>query len=305
MSVVTIYAERLPFHPLLGRNIRFDSRSLDYAVQPSATPVTSVRHAQSIAVLDQGDVGSCTGNASTSCAYHAPFFEPSSLAWWYTPDEAGARAWYHDNTANDAYAGTWEPDDTGSDGLTSSKMAVKEGIASGYRAALDLDSSLRALMTTPGITGIPWFNSMFTAGSDGLLAVTASSGLAGGHELCVDEIVAADAPGNGTSKLLVGGPNSWGPSWGAQGRWYLTADDWWSLRQQQGDVYFWTPIMQPAPTPVPPPAPTPTPEPGPVASDEELWTAAQPFIAQHHVVPSYRKLTAAFLSWGAGRGFTR
>jgi hypothetical protein len=310
MSVVTIYTERLPFHPLLGRNIRLDSRSLDYAVQPVGVTVTSIRHAQSIDVLDQGQVGSCTGNASCSCAYHAPFYAPGAPDWSYAPSEVGARSWYHQNTVEDGYQGTWNVDgtgdDTGSDGLTSSKVAKEAGIVSGYRAALDLDSSLQALMTAPGITGIPFYNSMFDAGSDGLMTVTASSGLAGGHELCVDEIVAADALGNGTGKLLVGGPNSWGTSWGAQGRWYLTGDDWWSLRKQDGDVYFWVPNSQPAPTPTPTPTPTPVPpNPGPAGSDEELWQAAQPFITQHHVVPSYKKLTAEFLSWGAGQGFTR
>lgn len=295
MSVATIYVEQLPFHPLLGRNIRLDSRSLDYAVQPEGVNVTSIRHAQFIGVLDQGQVGACTGNASCSCAYHAPFFELTSPRWSYTPDEAGARAWYHDNTAHDDYSGTWEPDDTGSDGLTSSKMAVAAGVASGYRAALDLDSSLQALMKTPGITGIPFYNSMFDVGSSGLMTVTQSSGLAGGHELCVDEVVLADAGGNGTGKLLVGGPNSWGSSWGDGGRWYLTGDDWWALRQQQGDVYFWTPTSQPAPTP------TPT---DPVASfaDREMWADTAPFRADHHVVPHIVQAAKALNAWGAEMG---
>src|ERR1700754_2050826 len=146
MSVVSIYRERLPMHPLLGRHVLLDSRSKAYAVQPSAVSVTSVRHAAHIAVLDQGSIGSCTRHASTACAYHEPFYAPGAAPWSYTPDEAGAQSWYHDNTANDSYPGTWSPDDTGSDGLTSSKMAVRAGVATGYQAALDLDSSLQALM---------------------------------------------------------------------------------------------------------------------------------------------------------------
>jgi len=295
MNFFDIYRERLPMHPLLGRHVYLDSRSKAYALQPHSVPVTSVRHAQHIAVLDQGQIGSCTGNASTSCAYHEPFYAPGSINWRYTPDETGAQAWYHDNTANDDYPGTWEPDDTGSDGLTSSKMAVAAGIASGYQAALDLDSSLQALMDRPGVTGIPWFGSMFTVGSDGLIEVDVKSGLAGGHELVTDEIVAADAPGNGTGVLLVGGDNSWGASWGAQGRWYLRATDWWTLRQQQGDVYFWTAKSQPAPEPTPGPADP---------ADVQLWADSAEFVADHHVVPHIVQAAKALKAWGSAKGFT-
>jgi hypothetical protein len=298
MSVAQIYVERLPWHPLLGRNVRLDSRSLDYAVQPEAVPIASVRHFQYIGVLDQGQVGSCTGNASVSCAYHEPFYAPAAPDWPYAPDEQGAQAWYHDNTANDGYAGTWEPDDTGSDGLTSSKMAVRAGIATGYQAALDLDSSLQVLMDRPGITGIPFYNSMFNVGTDGLVTVDMKSGLAGGHELVVDEVVTADAPGNGTGALLVGGDNSWGVSWGAQGRWYLKAADWWALRQQQGDVYFWTAKSQPAPTPVKPDDPD-------WGFGVDLWAATADFRADRHVVPHIVRAAKALETWGKQVGLTQ
>lgn len=295
---VTIYRERLPFHPLLGRNIHLDSRSKLYAVQPTQGPITAIRHSQFIGILDQGQAGACTGNASCSCAYHQPFVMAlDAPAWSYAPNEDGARAWYHENTVEDDYPGTWNidgsGDDTGSDGLTSSKVAKEAGICSAYQAALDLDSSLQALMKAPGITGIPWYNSMFTAGSDGLLTVDTKSGLAGGHELCVDEIVSAASAGNGTGETLVGGPNSWGISWGASGRWYLRASDWWALRQQQGDVYFWVPQAQPAPTP--------TPTPGDPA-DANLWAATADFRADHHVVPHIVKADKALKTWGAWRG---
>lgn len=292
----TIYRERLPQHPKLGRNVNFDSESIRYAVQPRNVVIGNVRHEQSIGILDQGDIGSCTGNASVSCAYHEPFYAFGGRSWVYTADEIGARNWYHDNTANDGYDGTWQPDDTGSDGLTSSKMAVAAGIASGYQAALDLDSSLQTLMDRPGITGIPWYNSMFDAPSSGLLTVDPKSGLAGGHELCVDEIVTADAPGNGTGVLLVGGPNSWNLSWGAQGRWYLRATDWWDLRKRQGDVYFWVAKSQPAPTPAPVPGP-------PVDPDSlTLWNQTRPFRHDHHVAPHIKAASHALKVWGEKLG---
>lgn len=297
---VTIYRDRLPWHPLLGRNIHFDSRSRAYAVQPSAAQqVVSVRHPQFIGILNQGQTGSCTGNASDSCAYHSPFFSQGQTDWTYAPDETGARLWYHDNTANDDYPGTWNTDgtgdDTGSDGLTSSKMAVRAGIVSGYQAALDLDSSLRQLMIVPGITGIPWFKSMFDVPTSGLITVDVQSGLAGGHELVVDEVVTADQPGNGTGEVLVGGDNSWGSSWGDNGRWYLRASDWWKLRQAQGDVYFWTPVSQPAPQPTPQPSDTD-------ANDLSLWAATAAFRHDHHALPHIRAAAHGLAAWGESKG---
>jgi hypothetical protein len=127
-------------------------------------------------------------------------------------------------------------------------------------------------MTGPGYTGIPWYNSMFDAPASGLLHVDLRSGLAGGHELCVDEVVTKTAPGNGTGKTLVGGPNSWGTGWGSQGRWYLTADDWWKLRTRQGDVYFPVPIVKPAPVPTPP---------APADADAAYWAAGQDWAHAH------------------------
>lgn len=297
MSVVSIYRERLPYHPLLGRNVNLDSRSKRYAVQPVAATVTSVLHTAHIGILDQDNVGGCTGFASTACAYREPFTTLASKPWRYSPDSAGGLAWYHDNTVQDDYPGTYSPDDTGSDGLTSSKVAREAGVCSGYQAALDLDSSLLALMAAPGITGIPWYSSMFNPPPSGLLDVNVQSPLAGGHELCVDEIVAADAPGNGVGELLVGGPNSWGVAWGATGRWYLRASDWWELRKRDGDVYFWTPSTTPAPTPAPEPS-----DPIPSMADRKMWAATAPFRHDHHVVPHIVQAAKALNAWGAKMG---
>lgn len=290
---ITIVRERLPRHPLLGRNINHDSRSRMFAVRPVAASVTSVRHEAHIGILDQGQVGACTGFASLACAYREPYFTLTSQPWVYPPTMQGGYGWYSQNTAEDGFPGTYAPDDTGSDGLTASKVAVELGVASGYQAAFDLDSSLLALMSGPGITGIPWFNSMFTAPSSGLLEVDATSGQAGGHELCVDEIVAADAPGNGTGVLLVGGPNSWGTSFGAGGRWYLRASDWWELRKRDGDVYFWTPATVPAPQPD-----------GGLTdmADRNMWEATGAFRADHHVVPHIVGAAHALATWGTAKG---
>lgn len=277
--IVEIYRERLPYHPLLGRNVHLDSRSLAYAVQPAAVEVTNVRWPSSISVLDQGDIGSCTGNAGVSNLYHRPFYGQGDPAFRFAPSEDGALYLYADATAADSYAGTFTypppgGQDTGSDGLTICRVLHGGGDISGYQPALDLDSSLQALMVGPGITGLPWYNSMFDAPASGLLTVDMRSGLAGGHEICVDEVVLAGAPGNGTGSVLVGGPNSWGTGWGNYGRWYMKATDWWKLRKRQGDVYFMVPVTKPAPIPTPPPD----------DPDAIFWSQAQEWARAHKFI---------------------
>jgi len=304
-EVYTIVKDVRPFHPLLGCNGLLDSRSWNYALQPILAPIKPVRHQDAVGILDQGQVGSCTGESALSCSYHEPFYAPGAPSWAFSPDQPGAYAWYARNTREDSYPGTFTypptgGDDTGSDTLTSAKVAQEAGIITGYQMAGDLDSSLETLQDRPGQTGIPWYNSMFGAPSSGLLTVDVKSGLAGGHALCVDEIVAADDPRNGTGKMLVGMPNSWGPNFGDHGRCYLTVDDWWMLRQQQGDVYFWMPKSQPAPVPTPPGPPAPVPG----AGDADLWAAGENFSKEHHALPEYRRLAAVLRGWGPGKGFS-
>ena len=73
MKVIRIPEREVPGRRL-GRHVRHDPRSLAYqvaAVDPAT--LTSVRHVRGIPVLDQGDLGSCTGNAAEGCLGSAPF----------------------------------------------------------------------------------------------------------------------------------------------------------------------------------------------------------------------------------------
>jgi hypothetical protein len=275
---MTNYRRRLPMHPLLGRHVNHDPRSRAYPVAPTATALTAVRHAAYIGILDQGQLGSCTGNAGVGAIYRRPFSTESTSLWTYLPDEDGAIALYGEATKIDGYAGAYPPDDTGSDGLSVAKSLKAGGIVSGYLHAFTLESALLQLMSTPLITGITWYESMFDAGTTGVLSVDASSGVAGGHELCVDEYV----PAQGAIGALVGGPNSWGASWGDGGRWYLRVNDWGRLLTDDGDVTAFVPSAQPAPTPTDP--------------DAALWAAVQHWTTEHHVGEN-AKAAKAIRSW--------
>lgn len=290
MEPVLVVRERLPHHPLLGRNVNHDSRSRAFRLPPRTAEVAlhEVRHPAFIPVLDQGAVGSCTGNAGVACVYRGPFTAGAvTTPWRYLASEPGAVQLYSDATHADPYQGDYPPDDTGSDGLSVGKVLKAAGVISGYLWAFTLGEAVGQLMSTPVITGVPWLRSMFETnpvGHVGHVVVDQRSGLAGGHELCVDEYI----PAVGTSPAFVGGPNSWGTSWGDGGRWYLTVEEWGWLLGQNGDVTAFVPNTEPAPPP-------------PAAPDDVLWVATREWSTGHHAGVNL-KAALAVRRWAKATG---
>jgi hypothetical protein len=247
----------------LGRHVHHDSESRRYAFPTAGLSIAAVRHQRHVPIFDQGQLGSCTGNAAVGCLATGPFYGTLTNP-VYSEDEAGAVACYSAATRIDGYGGEYPPTDTGSDGLTVAKVLQQAGEIAGYQHTFSLDDALKALQTVPLITGVDWYADMFNPSSEGLLSV--SGQYAGGHEIVVDEY----DPVRG----WVGFTNSWGAGWGAGGRFYLQAEDWGRLLAQQGDVTVFVPATQPAPQP--------TPEPGGQA-DAALAKAARPWVNQRHV----------------------
>lgn len=269
------YRERIPStDPRLKRHVHHDSESRRYALDTSGLTITTVRHQRRIPVLDQGQLGSCTGNAGIGCLGTDPFYAtiPSRLQpllvaqGSYSFDEAGAVQLYSDATKADSYPGEYPPTDTGSDGLTIAKVLTKAGEISGYQHTFTLTDALKALSVTPVITGVSWYDGMFTPDPDGRVRPTGN--LAGGHEFVVDEVDA--------DRQRVWFTNSWGPGWGVQGRAYLSWDDWGTLLADKGDVTVFVPLTAPAPTPTPVP---------PADADQALATAMRHdgWVGHHHI----------------------
>jgi hypothetical protein len=241
----------------LGRHVNHDPRSLRYAFPEADGAVTydAVDHQRHVPIFDQGQLGSCTGNAAVGCTGTGDFYStltagelPPAVgnASRFTWDEDGAIACYEAATVLDPFPGTYPPDDTGSDG-NSVAMALKNaGMISGYTHALSYDAAMQALQQQPVIFGLSWFEGMFTPGADGTLPVTGS--LAGGHEV----VLSAYDPHTARVRL----DNSWGESWGEGGSAWLQLADFKKLLKQDGDVTVFTPITAPAPQPTPAP-PTP------------------------------------------------
>jgi hypothetical protein len=248
--------------PRLARHVRHDDRSKSFAFDTSGLSIVSAKHTRRIPVLDQGQLGSCTGNAGISCLGTEPFFSDlagadgvhrafsrrARVGTTYSLDEGGAVRLYSDATRADDYPGQYPPTDTGSDGLTIAKVLKSAGEIAGYQHTFTLDDALKALTVTPVICGITWYDFMFYPDPDG--AVHPTGAVAGGHEICADQIDA--------ERERVWFTNSWGPLWGVGGRFYLSFDNFGKLLADSGDVTIFTPLTQPAPTPTPP-APVPTP----------------------------------------------
>ncbi len=232
MDQIIIYKEKI--HTIDGRlkrHIYHDSRSKSFAFNTAGLTIISVVHPRHIGILNQGSIGSCTGNAGIGALGTDPLFSTTLPSSRYTLNETGAIHLYSDAEIIDG-SGAYPPNDNGSCGLSIGKALKAAGLISGYTHTFTLDDALKALTVTPIIVGINWYDGMFTPDKDGRVHITGS--IAGGHEIVAREI---DAPNQ-----RVWFDNSWGTGWGVNGRFYLTFTDFGTLLSQSGDVMAFTPI---------------------------------------------------------------
>lgn len=210
----------------LGRHLWLDARSLAYMVENDVAamskPLVDQHWERVIPILDQGELGSCTGNAGTGALGTQPFYQATGRNVLTADDEQlcekFAVALYSDATQVDPYPGSYPPSDTGSSGLAICKVLASRGTVRGYRWARSADGFLTLLQAGPVLQGMPWYNAFFHPESDGFIDSDphwSSSGVAGGHEVEAIgvELNTTDALG---SVILYA--NSWGTSWGDSGR---------------------------------------------------------------------------------------
>lgn len=272
---VTVFTRELPLHisGRLGRHVEHDERSRAYAVAEAPVVVFApVDYKGTCPILDQGNLGACTGYSSTALlSYIEPGNPelPDTLDAW----DALARSVYSLGTSLDNISGTYPPTDTGSTGIAVAKALQKKGFASGYKHILSPAALATALRTGPVIVGTTWYNSMFEPDINGVVHVSKTSGVAGGHEYVLDGV---------TESGLFRFRNSWGTAWGKAGFFYMTQKDFLGLLADEGDATQIVPVSVPAPTP------TPTPSPGPVG----------PALDTDAVVKAYNELGKALKDAG-------
>jgi hypothetical protein len=228
---MTIHAAVLEQQPearrRLGRHVVQDSRSVEWdaraVVRPR--PLKTTIHQFRAQPWDQGQIGSCTANAMLGCLMSEPLHRET---WAF--DETTAVDFYKEETRLDDtdIPGHYEPDDTGSSGLWSAKVAKTRGYITAYRHAFHFSTVLQALMTQPVSFGTSWYDSMYEPDHHGFLKVDFSSRLDGGHQVCLGGVDVE------RESVLV--RNSWGTGWGQDGYAWLRWDDLQDLLHDSGDI---------------------------------------------------------------------
>jgi hypothetical protein len=175
-----------PTDPRLGRHVMHDSRSLEYLYLPKTAKPKKINTfwASQAGPLNQGDLGSCTGNASAqwlNTDFATPFREKVKKTAYLT--EADAVHIYSLGTTLDSYPGSYPPDDTGCDGVSVAKACERLGYLSAYKHTMSFSSAQAAIEKSPAIQGSVWTNKMFKP-KNGLVTVgkITDSTIAGGHE---------------------------------------------------------------------------------------------------------------------------
>lgn len=241
----------------LGRHINHDERSRQYRVTADV-PIESVSWERRVPIFDQGQLGSCTGNAAagwlaTDNADRQGLTMVDVDGARLLVDEALAVDIYSQATQIDPWPGAWPPEDTGSDGLSVAKVLQSLGTVDVYRHAFTVEEAMAALQTGPVMIGSNWYDGMFYPNASG--EVTISGRIVGGHEYLA---VAYDK-----TRQRFRFANSWGSSWGDAGYFTMTLFTLSTLLSQDGDVTAPHSLIV-APVPPEPPAP-------PVPDEKPSW----------------------------------
>jgi hypothetical protein len=211
----------------LGRHIEHDERSKEFPVARVATLPKSATYARHCPPFDQGDLGSCTGNAMAGVLMTDPFWKAGRLL-----NESDAVRLYSEATHLDRYRGNYPPEDTGSSGLAVAKAAKKEGWITAYEHAFGLDHLLHGLAQRPGLLGIYWYTSFDSPLETGECAFTPTATIRGGHEV---EMFRLDV-----EQKRVWCYQSWGPTWGGlgDGTFWFSFQTLTRLLAEHGDATF-------------------------------------------------------------------
>jgi hypothetical protein len=223
--------------PRLGRIQVHDSRSLKFAAaRRSLRPKKkNTLWGSGAAVLNQGDLGSCTGNAAAQwlntdfATVARQRVKPTGFL-----NERDAVSFYTLASQVDSIAGSYPPEDTGSSGLGVAKAIQRLGYITKYGHTFSFTSFQATVEQQPVIVGTVWTNQM----SDpvkGLVTVGRinDSTIDGGHEYLVAGID------------WVAGVIICRNSWGDVGQWNgckpggyfaITFSDFQKLLSYEGDV---------------------------------------------------------------------
>ena len=267
----------------LGRNVNHDSRSMLFRVhaQP-ARALVSVTHERRVPVFDQGDLGSCTGNAAVGAVGTAPLFD--GLPRHSSQPRRAARGQGVLGRHGAGRCTRHVPTDRHRQRRPQRGEGLKNlGLISGYLHATDVTTMQTALQDTPVIVGVNWYEGFDNPDHNGLVSI--SGQVRGGHEF---EVVGLDL-----EKKLFLAVNSWGPGWGVNGHFSFSFDTMAQLLSEQGDCTQLLPLTVPAPVPAP--------------ADSDLaawWADTKDWVAAPHGYHNTTQAAQAAKKLAASKGLT-
>lgn len=222
-------------HKKLGRHVEHDPRSHEYPLPRRAAPRSNVQHPTYGDVLNQGNIGACTGFAAAHILNTGPLLRAALVAKKLPlRTTADAKEYYHLATALDAWPGVWPPSDTGSSGLAVAKALKKLGLIKSYQWAFGVDGVLGAIASGSLLVGTPWYENFFYPDKDGLVKI--GGRIAGGHEYVVTGYQIVNR--TSISQNLFWCRNSWGIRWGKIGGFCMTVKTMERLLAQNGDALY-------------------------------------------------------------------
>lgn len=235
--MTAVVRKRIHEHPIpdkrTGRHVKHDPRSKDYSLKrilddifgDNDIPEKDALWKRMCPPFNQGDIGSCTGNAECGLLMTEPFFVQGRNL---TEDDAVSL--YSLATHIDPVDGeSYPPDDTGSSGLDICKAAVEKQYITSYHHSFSFLHTRQYLGSVgPLIIGINWYDSFDTPNSSGVLSLPSSASVRGGHEI---EIAGID-----NEKQQIQAWQSWGEDWGDGGKMYFPFSVFEQLMDEDGDV---------------------------------------------------------------------
>ena len=227
----------------LGRLPEFDERSRDYPIRTllGEAPELSTKIWGINVWLDQGNEGACVGFALA----HEIAAEPVVI------DVVASYATmiYHEAQKVDQWPGE---DYEGTSVLAGAKVVKRLGWFEEYRWGFSTTDVIESIVNIgPVVLGINWYGGMWDTDANGYIHPTGD--LAGGHAIAA---IGYDAD---RDAILL--HNSWGPSWGVDGRAWLSTAALSGLLSESGEACI--PLVrvdinsEPEPEPVPEPEPEP------------------------------------------------
>jgi hypothetical protein len=226
----------------LGRHLEHDPMSKAFSVDMTGHLDTATFHSTSWEVqcdaFDQGEIGSCTGNAMGALLMTGPFAETTRKIAERDITEAECIELYKLATTLDRIPGEFPPEDTGSSGLAVAKAAKKMGLISAYHHAFTMRAALKALQSGPVITGFGWYDSFDEPDADGFVYVKPGSVVRGGHEVMVHKLIIEHLRNGDIDEEIsyIELRNSWGLGFGINGDFKMSLKTWRYLMKEYGDI---------------------------------------------------------------------